>query len=290
MMSRVWLNAVLVAGVGVAMLTWLHPADADFSVAGRGWNGLRDASDQLDAMPLATADEYGLLTSPGTLILVPAVPVEADVTERIGAFVRDGGVLILLDDYGRGNDVLEAIGAPLRFSGAPLVDPLHCDTNETMPRAVVATTSGAGELSLVLNHATWLEAEGGADLWASSSYFSYGDVDNDGKLSEGEPQGPLPVGARWRSGEGEVVVAADASLLINGMLDRSENLEAIASFVRAPAYIDQVYHTTDTSLDRNKQRMERLRSVVSYPAVVAIVVVVVVAAALWYGWYVRRAD
>ncbi|MCK9357533.1 MAG: hypothetical protein M0R22_10410, partial [Dehalococcoidia bacterium] len=101
---------------------------------------------------------------------------------------------------------------------------------------------------------------------------------------------PLPIGARWRSGEGDVVVAADASLLINAMLDRSDNLEAIASFVSAPVYIDQVYHATDTSLDRNKQRMERLRLVVSYPAVVAIVVVVVVAAALWYGWYVRRTE
>ncbi|MCK9356767.1 MAG: DUF4350 domain-containing protein, partial [Dehalococcoidia bacterium] len=188
MMSRVWFNAVLVAGVGVAMLTWLHPADADFSVAGRGWNGLRDAADQLDAMPLAAADEYDSLASPGTLILVPAEPLAADVTERIGTFVRDGGVLVLLDDYGRGNEVLEALGAPVRFSGAPLVDPLHCDTNETMPKAVVGTTSGAGELSLVLNHGTWLEVEGGVDLWASSSYFSYGDVDNNGKWDEGEPQ------------------------------------------------------------------------------------------------------
>jgi len=289
-MSRVWFNAVLVAGVGVAMLTWLHPADADFSVAGRGWNGLRDAADQLDAMPLATAGEYDSLASPGTLILVPAVQVEADVAERIGSFVRDGGVLVLLDDYGRGNEMLEALGAPMRFSGSPLVDPLHCDTNETMPKASVETAAGAGVLSLVLNHATWLEVEGGADLWARSSYFSYGDVDNNGKWSEGEPQGPLPIGARWRSGEGEVVVAADASLLINGMLDRSDNLDALSSFVRAPVYIDQVFHATDTSLDRNKQRMERLRSVVSYPAVVAIVVVAVVAAALWYGWYVRRTE
>jgi len=289
-MSRVWFNAVLVAGVGVAMLTWLHPADADFSVAGRGWNGLRDAADQLAAMPLAADDEYDSLASPGTLILVPAVPLEANVTERIGSFVRDGGVLVLLDDYGSGNDVLEALGAPLRFSGAPLVDPLHCDTNETMPKASVATVSATGALSLVLNHGTWLEVREGADLWARSSYFSYGDTDNDGQWDEGEPQGPLPVGARWRSGDGEVVVAADASLLINAMLDRSDNLEAISSFVRAPVYIDQVHHATDTSLDRNKQRMERLRSVVSYPAVVAIVVVVVIAAALWYGWYVRRTD
>ncbi len=290
MMSRVWFNAVLAAGVGVAMLTWLHPADADFSVAGRGWNGLRDAADQLDAMPLAAADEYDSLASPGTLILVPAVPLDADVTERIVTFVRDGGVLVLLDDYGHGNEVLEALGAPMRFSGAPLVDSLHCDTNETMPRASVGTASGAGALSLVLNHGSWMEVEEGADLWARSSYFSYGDVDNNGKWDEGEPQGPLPVGARWRSGEGDVVVAADASLLINAMLDRSDNLEAISLFVRAPVYIDQVYHATDTSLDRNKQRMERLRSVVSYPAVVAMVVVVVVAAALWYGWYVRRTD
>ncbi len=290
MTSRIWFNAIMAAGVGVAMLTWLHPAEADFSVAGRGWNGLQQAAEEFDAMTIATLDEYESLAPPGTLILVPSVPVGAAVLDSISSFVRDGGVLLLLDDYGHGNEVLEALGAPVAFAGAQVVDPLHCDTNETMPKAIAAIpgVDGIDTATLVLNHGSWLETGDGVDTWARTSYFSYGDVDNNRQQDEKEPQGPLPVGATWPLGRGEVVVLADASLLINSMLQRSDNLEAISSFVQAPVYIDQVHHAADTSLDRNKQRLERVRSLVSHPAAVSLVVILFVTAALWYGWYARR--
>ena len=290
MTSRIWFNAIIAAGVGVAMLTWLHPAEADFSVAGRGWNGLEQAAEEFDAMTVATPDEYESLAPPGTLILVPTVPVQPAAMQSISSFVRDGGILLLLDDYGHGNGVLEALDAPLAFSGSPLVDPLHCDTNETMPKATAAVSGidGVDAPTLLLNHGSWLEVGDGVATWARTSYFSYGDVNNNRQRDEKEPQGPLPVGASWTLGRGKVVVLADASLLINSMLQRSDNLEVVSTFVQAPVYIDQVHHAADTSLDRNKQRMERVRSLVSHPAAVSLVVILLVAAALWYGWYARR--
>ncbi len=290
MTGRAWVNAVLAAGIGVAMLTWLHPADTDYSAAGRGWNGLQRTTRELNAVTLAAAGEYALLAPPGTLILVPSMLPERSVLGNVNGFVRGGGVLVLLDDYGYGNDVLEALGAPIQFSGRPLVDPLHCDTNETMPKAKVSTVSAADAEALTMNHGSWLVLGAGAETWARSSYFSYGDADNNRKWDGGEPEGPLPVGASWVCGEGQVVVVADASLLINSMVERSDNLEVLSRFVRAPVYIDQAYHAADTSLDRNKQRMERLRVFLSYPAAVAVAVILLAGAALWYGWYARRAE
>jgi len=287
--GRAWVNAILAAGIGVAMLTWLHPAGTDYSAAGRGWNGLQRTAGALNAVTLATADEYSLLAPPGTLILVPSMLPERSALGSISAFVRGGGVLLLLDDYGYGNAVLEALGAPITFSGRPLVDPLHCDTNETMPRAKVSSDSTADAVALTMNHGSWLEVGDGVETWARSSYFSYGDADNNGKWDSGEPEGPLPVGVNWVWGEGQVVVAADASLLINAMVERSDNLEVLSRFVRAPVYIDQVYHAADTSVDLNKQRMERVRSLVSHPAAVAAAIMLLAGAALWYGWYARKA-
>jgi hypothetical protein len=52
---------------------------------------------------------------------------------------------------------------------------------------------------------------------AQSSFFSYLDINQNGKHDENEPTGPFPVAVLVPYGPGELLVISDSSILINSM-------------------------------------------------------------------------
>ncbi len=278
----------LVALVSLVLLSWVHPAQDDFSVLSGRWSGLEVAAETLEARPILALDELAGLESVATLIMIPRVALKPGELAVLESFLGDGGVLVLLDDFGYGNEVLEGLGVDVTFSGAPLLDPLYCQTNQNMPRVVVDMHDGEERpCTMVLNHGTWLVVGDEGDVWARSSHFSYGDVNFDGSWDEGEPQGPLPVAVTCRKGRGEVVVVSDASLLINGMLPAGDNLRCLQEFMQGDVLIDQV-HLPDPGVDRGKRYVQGLRSALETTAAVAAVVLAIVALAVLHACYTRQ--
>ena len=279
---------VLVALVSLVLLSWALPAQEDFSVLSERWSGLAVAAETLEARPILSLDGLAELESPATLIMMPRVGLEPGELALLGSFLEAGGVLVVLDDFGYGNEVLDGLGVDVTFSGAPLLDPLYCQTNQNMPRVAVDTQDGEeGPCTMVLNHGSWLVVADEADVWARSSYFSYGDVDFDGSWDEGEPQGPLPVAATCRKGRGKVVAVSDASLLINGMLPAGDNLRCIQEVTQGDVLIDQV-HLPDPGVDRGKRYVLGLRSALGTTAAVVAVVLGVVGFAVLHACYNRQ--
>src|SRR5204863_3475923 len=103
-----------------------------------------------------------------------------------------GGRLVLLDDYGVGNDYAFRLGIPVRFDHAPLLDPLLNFRQATLPRADWKQ-AGARKGSLVLNGATALVGTIGATVLAESSPVSFLDRAGSGVKENADPAGPLPV-------------------------------------------------------------------------------------------------
>jgi hypothetical protein len=139
---------------------------------------------------------------------------------------------------------------------------------------------------MVLNHATWLEVGTSVEVWALSSYFSYGDVDSDGSRTGGDPDGPLPVGATATRGAGTVVAVSDASLLLNSMVVLGDNVDAVARYARFEVLFDQV-HLPEVEMDRSKNALDAVRGVLGGGGGTVVLVLLICCLAVGYAWYNR---
>jgi hypothetical protein len=144
---------------------------------------------------------------------------------RIRAFVRDGGTLVIAEDYDRGgNRLLEAVGARARIDGRPLRDERASAQSPAFPIAsnVSEHPLTAGVDRLVLNHGSAVRPNGATVLVRTSEY-AYLDANGNADLDAAESMQRYPVATVEAVGEGRVIVTGDPSLFINAMLERTGN-------------------------------------------------------------------
>ena len=280
--------AVLVLVISMLCVRFL-PSEQDFMTSNSTWNGINKFSDEFGAVTIDSLK--GLPDSPteAVLVLIPYIELSTDDLIAVARFVGDGGTLLLMDDYGYGNGVLSYLGVSARFIGQPLFDPLFSFKNLRLPRITDFTPEvrNAGVEVIVLNHATALTnvPESRAIAWSSISSFL--DANESETLELGESTGPFPVAARFPSGNGEVVVVADPSIVINSIVGRDDNY----AFVRyltggngQPKSISfATSHLPKTPLDSSKTRLDRLQQVLASPGGLLGITVVVFIAVSRYG-------
>jgi hypothetical protein len=273
MRSRIAKGYATVAVVGVAiallLVSMVAPAISsteDFSIFNSGWNGTSGLAVMAyrtgKLVPTFEVESTGTeitvtqvaLTSiapdPGTgaLIIIGPTKEFTDAEGKlVGDFVRDGGRLVLADDFGTGNSLLSKMGAGSRFSGQLVMDlafekqPEFSVVFDIAPDPLTTNVS-----TLLLNHPSSVTVNiSTTSVIANSSVASWRDV-NGNKLQEpGEPRGPFPLVARERLGLGTILLLSDPSVLINGMRDYmdndafAENLVAEACRERTEVYFDE---------------------------------------------------
>lgn len=273
------------------LVAWAYPSRTDFRPPNPFWNGLgRFASEwhvarlrslaQLPEDPRATA-----------VVVIPYRGVAQADGERLRRYVDAGGVLVLLDDYGFGNHVLDALGLRLRLTGEPLVDPLFYQKNRRLPKITDLPALRAPS-TMVLNHATSLAEASGATVLARSSAYSFLDLNGDGDWGEDEPRGPFPVAASVSLGKGTVAVIADPSLLINGTIELGDNRAFLRQVVRLAGERPQVFldeaHLPAARLDVAKDAIGVAQSRVADPVTLLVLVVVALAAPVGTALFRRR--
>jgi hypothetical protein len=206
-------------------------------------------------VPLDTYDRLLDLPENAALITIPYQDYSAAEKEQLRFFVAQGGTLVVMDDYGYGNQLLEAFAVPERFSGTPLLDGLFCYRNQWLPRVTDIGPEMAvrGVASLLTNHATALIDVPEENVLASFSSVSYLDTNLDSQFREHDDIiGPHPVAAVRQYERGRIFMVADASLLINGMLYREDNL----AFTRY--MLERSADTALVALDRGHLEGQRL--------------------------------
>ena len=234
----------LVASVAViGGLTFAYPAVDDLMVENPFWNGLSRVYVLVDPVRVKDLTQLRTLVqdpeNSTLLILGPSTSFSGEDLRALRVFVSGGGLLVLADDFGSGNEVLEGFGFEFRFDGALLQDQLLKDKNGLMPK--VYSRAGSylrGVDSLVLNYASVFTAVEGADVLTWSSPFSY--VTYEPALpDEAVAGGPFPVVVERGFGEGKIVAVSDSSLFINSMIERGGNMACLLNLVSGEVFIDE---------------------------------------------------
>jgi hypothetical protein len=273
-----WFCLVLVIATGAAI--WFVPPIEDFQPDNPFWNGSRRLS---DVASIKLIDAYSQLpASPqgATLIVIPYRQFDPGDLEALNRFVADGGVLVLADDFGWGNQVLEYLGLEARFSGQALIDPLFYYKSRWFPRADASRDDPftAGMEHFNLNYATVLVGVPTDNVLATSSSFSFLDTNANGSADKGETVGRQVVMSRQTLGQGQVVLLSDPSVFISSMMtgDNLKLAENIAATSETGVYFDQS-HLVTSNLRQAKDWLRTLREFAFKPPVAVALVVVILA-------------
>ena len=258
----------VVALIGLTMLTMTSPVVStteDFSIFNTSWNGTSQLAvltyETGKFVPSFRAEVSGTdvtvaATGLSELDLDPATDAVAVIGpskdfsqpegELLGAFLRAGGTVLLADDFGSGNSLLEAVGAASRFSGKLVID-LSFEKKPQFPVCydIVPDDITRNVSLLQLNYPSSVTLGAGATGLAFTSGASWLDQDGDGLQDYGEPRGPFAVLAREDVGLGTVVLLSDPSVLINGMrglLDNAPFADNLISYLcssRSAVFFDE---------------------------------------------------
>jgi len=255
------LTVVLV--IILSIVIWFLPPNEDFHADNPFWNGLKDISSGYPISPLESLADLPQQPQGSTLILIPYLDFTPAELERLHGFVTQGGTLVLADDYGFGNQVLEYLGLKARFSGQVLLDPLFYYRSRWLPQiSHIKSSPVTGDTnSLTLNHATCLTDVETIDALALSSVFSFLDLNGNESRDEDEPTGPLPVISQHNLGSGRIILVSDPSLFINSMETVEGNrafIRNIAAVTTAELLIDQS-HLPPSNLCQTKNLLASIR-------------------------------
>lgn len=243
------LAVVTVAGLVFAAST----SSAAFGSYNAAWDGASELRDEAQAVGteseiVRNTSRYTSVTPNGTLavVLSPQNGYSPAETDRLRRFVRNGGTLLVAEDFGRhSNDLLASLGAQARVGGQLLRDERYNYRSPALPvaRNVSARNMSARNVSarnasnstltqgvdaLTLNRGTPVQPNG-ATVLVSTSPYAYVDADGDAELDSNETVGTRPVATVESVGDGRVIVVGDPSAFINVMLDRPGN----RAFVRS---------------------------------------------------------
>ncbi len=217
----------IVTGLILALFVWLSvvalvPSVDPYSLDNPLWNGLSTASKELKLSYTTVNDLSSLGNNSVVFVVGPSRQPSDYEIEALKNYVYSGGYLILMDEYGYINNLTKSLGLNASITGKLLRDPLYYWRSSAFP--IVNAFVGNTSFKVYLNYASTISHSGGITL-ASSSYFSYLDLNNSGTHESNEPSGKMDVVVLYNNvGRGKVLIFSDSDVLINSMINQGDNL------------------------------------------------------------------
>lgn len=237
------------ATIFILLLSYALPAEDNYSVKNPKGNGLTKLETKHNTTPITNRENIQKTTitpTQSTLIIIgPTKQYSPIETKNIEKFLKNGGRVILADDYGSGNDLLKKLNTSARFSNHILKDPLFKLKNSKLPtvNTIKKTDLTENISSIGLNYGTILENLGNeTKILALSSKNSYIADNAEANYEQNIGVGPFPVIAKIGMSDGELILLSDSSVFINSMLPKENNELLLDSLIgdRVP-YLD-VHH------------------------------------------------
>ncbi|MFW5904567.1 MAG: DUF4350 domain-containing protein, partial [Candidatus Saliniplasma sp.] len=216
--------------------------DSDFSIYNRGWNGCSELAVRSYELGTFTPNleiaegremqvvqkeitEYALNPEDSSIVFIgPEETFTEDEIDYVHDFLERGGTVLLADDFGSGNTLLNGLNTSSRFGTKSVLD----HSFDKRPDFPVVYEKEEHEITegiftLLLNNPTHLDPDDGADVFLKTSEAAWIDVNETGVYDTGEPQDEFPIMSIESYGDGELILLSDPSILINSMLDQHDN-------------------------------------------------------------------
>ena len=173
-----------------------------------------------------------------TLVIIgPSLPYSIADGTIIRNYLESNGTVLLADDFGSGNSLLEELNVSARFAGKPLADLYAYSKNPTFPLVSGFSNSALSDnVSVaIFDHPSFLDIRDSSQVTvlASSSPFSFVDVQGNGKPAQNESINSYPVIALAHVGTGSLVLVANAGMFINEMIGLYDNVRLFANVMKA---------------------------------------------------------
>ena len=279
-------SSLVITVIGIILVVSLlgilfYPSASDFMESNKAWNGINSFIKDFKAENSDSVVNISPDNQQQVFVSIPYTDYSSEELERIGEFVSNGNLLLLLDDFGYGNSLLEHMEIEARFSNSLLLDPLFNYKNQYLPRITEFSTDvkETGIEAITLNHASTLINVGQSHIIALSSSASFEDVNRNGLQDEEEPSGPFTVAAEYDYGRGKVVLLSDPSITINTMVGYNNNYEFINHLININGTPDKIIfdraHIAKTPLDVSKINTEQLMIILNNNYVILGMVVLI---------------
>lgn len=213
----------------------------DFSMLNGGWNGCSEigkrtysSGSMIPSMEVyATGDEAQIVQrsitdydlDPKTtaiVILGPDKTFTQSETDYVSRYLAEGGTVLLADDFGSGNGLLNALGASSRLTQGPFVSMAYDTAPEFSVVTDISPPMDQNVSCVLLNHPTTIKAGSNTTMLMNSS-LGWLDWDHDYIQDQNEAYGSFPLLCEERIGMGRLILLSDPSIMINSMLDKRDN-------------------------------------------------------------------
>jgi hypothetical protein len=226
------LSALLMLSVGYywPVQEAYHPLNSD-------WNGCSKIANTTQNTQLLLSYDRLLPKATSLLAIIgPSIEFSRDESSRIGNFLESGGIVLLADDFGTGNSLLEALNVSAQFSKKPLADLYYYSKNPSFPVITDFSRSPATDnlTAIVLNRPSYIEI-GNSSLVTeigSSSPFSFIDFSGEGRPLANETIDSYPVMVSVKIGGGLLLLVADPSTFINDMIGLYDNMRLFQNVLK----------------------------------------------------------
>jgi hypothetical protein len=264
------LTLAIVVAVSLASI-WFYPSMQEFMPGNDSWNGIQDFSRESGARIIDTLENLPSSPQKSILVVIPYLEYHADELDKLKGFVDAGGILLVMDDFGSGNDLLKSLGIQMQFNHRLLLDPLFFYKNQYLPLITDFSSDikAEGINSVLFNHGSVLSnvEKEEAIAWSSSSSFL--DINGNGVSDVGEPLGPFVVAAIQNVNKGMVLVVSDTSLILNSMLEKNDNRRFLGYLIsqKGPPenlLVDRA-HLKKSLLESGQLQFNSIRSFLSNP-------------------------
>ncbi len=239
-------NFILVLAIYIVLATLFLTYYPSFSVFNSRWNGYSSfmsvGSEIFNNFTiLSLFNESYFPDDPTGCVLVvisPCTPLTEEECSFIFNFVREGGGLLLAEDFRKGKSLSEVFG--VKLSGKLLMDPSYYSKQPYFP-LINLQGRGYENLTILLNYPSSLsiteELRSGSVNYkgenVSCNFRIVGcttksaclDVYENMASDPGDVYGSFPVALIMEFGSGRIAVLSDPDVFINDMIDRYDNRE-----------------------------------------------------------------
>jgi hypothetical protein len=211
----VLLGVVLGVLLGIAVVYTYTPA-TDFSVLNTGPSGLSGIASAYGAS-VALGASYLARVEPGdyAYLVIRSGELGSGEVVALAEFLARGGVVVASGTPAFLNSLLRQLNVGVEVSEAVVYDSVRNYGSRFYPVGYSPTCNA----TVVTYLPRYVANHGGAEVVAYSSEFSYADLDGDGYMDLGEPEGRFPLVLAVEVGGGRLYVVTSPYVFANGLLE-----------------------------------------------------------------------